>query len=156
MKLRTILIPMDFSEESENAFDVAALIAGRSHAELLLFHVIDMPLAHLFSGAKRIIIAKEAAEEVNMAQTYLPRMVVEAKDKLQAFVNRYLELRIRKQIALDKFTKDIANFIVAENADLIVLGFHSNGESAADITRRQMEEQIIHLAKAPVFTVKKK
>lgn len=156
MKLRTILIPMDFSEESENAFEVAALIARRSHAELLLLHVIDMPLAHLFSGAKRIITAEEAAEEVNMAQTYLPRMVVQAKDKLQAFVNRYPELRIRKQIVFDEFTKDIADFIVAENADLIVLGSHSDGESAADITRSQMEEKIIHQAKVPVFTVKKK
>lgn len=156
MKLRTVLIPVDFSEESENAFEVAALIAGRSHAELLLFHVIDMPLAHLFSGRKRIITAKEAAEEVNMAQTYLPRMVVQAKDKLQAFVNRYPELRIRKQIVFDEFTKDIADFIVAESADLIVLGTHSDGESAADITRSQIEEKIIHQAKVPVFTVKKK
>lgn len=156
MKLRTILVPMDFSEESENAFEVAALIARRSHAELLLLHVIDMPLAHLFSGEKRMATVEEATEEVQFAHTYLPRIVVQAKEKLQVFVNRYPELRIRKQIVFDESAKDIADFVTAENSDLIILGSHVGGMSVEDALLSHTEEKIIHQAKVPVFTVKKK
>jgi nucleotide-binding universal stress UspA family protein len=156
MKLRTILVPMDFSEESESAFEVAALIARRSHAELLLLHVIDMPLTYMFSGGQHISMVDRATEEVQFAHTYLPKIVVQAKEKLQVFVNRYPELRIRKQIIFDEFAKDAADFITAERADLIILGSHASEGSVEDVRLSQIEEKVIHQAKVPVFTVKKR
>lgn len=152
MKLRTILVPMDFSEASENAFEVAALLAKRSHAEIVLLHVIDMPPIYLFSGEKRVTSTEQAMEEIQYTYNYLPRIVARVKENLQVFADRYPELRVRKQLVFDEFAKDIADFVTAESADLIVIGSHEQVNSTISTT----EEKIIHRAKVPVLTVKGK
>lgn len=49
-KTKTILVGIDYTKSSENALLYAILLAKKSGASLLLFHVFDMPLIHTNSG----------------------------------------------------------------------------------------------------------
>ena len=42
-KIKTILVPTDFSEEAENAFLYAIEMAGTTKAEIVLFHAFHHP-----------------------------------------------------------------------------------------------------------------
>ena len=48
---QSILVGIDFTKSSENALNYAIMLAEKSKAALLLFHVFDTPIVHTNSGA---------------------------------------------------------------------------------------------------------
>ncbi len=44
--MKKILVPVDFSNQSENAALIAGSIASKTDAEICLFHVIDIAILH--------------------------------------------------------------------------------------------------------------
>lgn len=50
-KIKTILVGIDYTKSSDNALQYAILLAEQSKASLMLFHVYENPIVHLYSGA---------------------------------------------------------------------------------------------------------
>lgn len=49
--MKKILVPTDFSKEAENAIKVAAQLAEKHSCELILLHMLDLPLVQLNAGS---------------------------------------------------------------------------------------------------------
>lgn len=50
-KIKTILVGIDYTKSSDNALQYAILLAEKSKSSLMLFHVYENPIVHLYSGA---------------------------------------------------------------------------------------------------------
>ena len=45
--MKKLLVPTDFSKEAEKALKVAAQIAKKHNCEILLLHMLDLPIQQL-------------------------------------------------------------------------------------------------------------
>ena len=48
--MKKLLVPTDFSTEAENAVKVAAQLAKKHNCELILLHMLELPLNQLSTG----------------------------------------------------------------------------------------------------------
>ena len=49
--MKKILVPTDFSNEAENAVKVAAELAKKHNFEIVLLHMLDLPIQQLNTGS---------------------------------------------------------------------------------------------------------
>jgi len=142
MKIKTILVPTDFSDAAGNALHLAAALARRSDADLLLLHVIELPIG-----------SPVAPNHRESSDAYLPHKLAETKEKLRLLSEIYPDLHIRKHVVLDDEGRALADFVTEEVADLIVLGTKEDGRLEKTKGSGTIEK-IIRMAQVPVFTVK--
>jgi nucleotide-binding universal stress UspA family protein len=117
--LKHILVPVDFSECSENAIRFAVAIAIRTGAELKLFHSVQVPLQTAEMSAYPISeLEKEANER-------LTEMVAE----ISAWLERegFRKLRVYHHVAIGFAAEEIAFSADRNKSDLIVMGTHGTG-----------------------------
>jgi nucleotide-binding universal stress UspA family protein len=50
-KNKTILVGVDYTKSSDNALEYAVMMAKKSNASVMLFHIYETPVVHTFSGA---------------------------------------------------------------------------------------------------------
>jgi nucleotide-binding universal stress UspA family protein len=139
-----ILTAIDFSENSECAFDYALTLAAQFNAELTIIHVINEPVdlrgfyvPHIsFEQLEREI--EESA--VKMMETF-------CSTKLGAFSN--YKTSIMTGIPYDEILASAARI----DASLIVLGTH--GRTGLDrILFGSTAERVVRSASCPVLTVR--
>jgi len=49
--IETILVGIDYTKSSDNALEYAIMMAAKSDASIMLFHMYETPVVHTFSGA---------------------------------------------------------------------------------------------------------
>ncbi len=105
-----ILVPTDFSEESQRAFDAALHIAYPDKSRVTLLHVIE-------------VIADATFEEFEAFYTKLEKRALKSMDE---WVKRCSQrnLLIEKKILYGNRTGEIVKFAVKNQIDLIVLNSH--------------------------------
>lgn len=142
--MKKILVPTDFSEHSQYALEVAAILAKRFNAKLVLFHMI---------GISESVLSKSELEEQKEAEYYLQL----AKKKLNSFLDKsYLKgLAIRTIIQnlkdfdeVEKVAKEIA-------ADLIVMGSHGTSKVKSFFVGSNTEK-VVRASKIPVLVIKRR
>ena len=143
-KFNKILFALDFSENSEHAFDYAFSLARNYNARLVLIHVIQEP--------------------VDLSGFYVPHI---SFDKLEKEIEEGAEKMIKK--FCDNMLRDYTNYetaIVAgipyqeilkkaedENVSLIVMG--TQGRKGIDhLLFGSTAERVVRNAKCPVMTVR--
>ncbi|MEH0156157.1 universal stress protein [Limibacter armeniacum] len=152
MKLKRILVPTDFSEEANNALDVAVEIADIANAEISLLHVVDVPSVTHYDSVTAIGGVDESPELYNVYTGSLQK-VVEAK--MKQISEQYPNVLIHEHIVFDSLQRHIASFVTKDETDLIVMG--SSGIHGIDeLFIGSNTEKVIRLAKAPVLTIKQK
>ena len=60
--MKKILVPVDFSEHSENALEVAATLAKKYHLEIVVLHML---------GLSNTDLTKDDSQELKEAQFYM-------------------------------------------------------------------------------------
>lgn len=110
LKLRTILVPVDFSERSRAALNYALAIAQDSGASLVVLHVLDPILAPGRLESARLRQLKSSSR-------------AEANDQLQALGDELAERGVRARLFLRQgpAANIILTFAVAKQADLIIM-----------------------------------
>lgn len=117
--LQRILVPVDFSECSENAIRFATAVALRTGAEIKLFHSVHVPL--------------QTAEMVNFPMAELEKTAVA---RLAAVVDeivfwldkeRFPALKVLSQVTVGFAAEEIATQAAHDKTDLIVMGTHGTG-----------------------------
>ena len=142
--MKTILVPVDFSEHSEYALEVAASIAKRFQAKLILFHMI---------GVSASVLAKSEVEEREEVKYYLNL----AREKLATFLDRpYL-----KNVAIETIIQNLKDFAEVDavareqQADLIVMGSHGTSGLSTFFVGSNTEK-VVRTSETPILVIKSK
>ncbi len=142
--MNTIVVPVDFSKYSEYALEVAANIAKRFKAKLILFHMI---------GVSGSVLAKSELEEQEEVKYYLKL----AREKLATFLDQpYL-----KGVAIETIIQNLKDFTevaaVAQErqADLIVMGSHGTSGLNPFFVGSNTEK-VVRTSETPTLVIKSK
>ena len=144
---RSILVPIDFSENSEKSAIYAAKLAACFGCPVTLLHVInlrDYPLNRYpleYTVPDRYISQYEFAES-------------EAKDGLKSFENEFSSRGLRVEIETRVGSPFEEILTAADNcgADLVVIGSHG-GSGIGRLLLGSTAERVIERARCPVLVI---
>jgi nucleotide-binding universal stress UspA family protein len=105
-----ILVPVDLSEKSLSAVDVAYNFASQSGAQVVLLHVIETIEHVVFDELK----------------PFYQRLEASARNGLQECAERFVEnkLSVDQAVVYGHRTKEIINYAIANRSDLIIMASH--------------------------------
>ncbi len=112
-EIKTILVPTDFSAKSKNALKVAAKMAQRHGAKLIVTHMVNTYYMIDHAG-KQVIGSQTVQQTIANAQQKLDAVHLD----LQTKYNLTAEIQISTQTMVDT----INELVVNQNVDLVVLG----------------------------------
>ncbi len=123
-KVRKILVPINFSEDSANGLKYAVSLAEKTQAELVVLHVTEKKEADSFLD---LLAVMEGSPMLNPpAAIPVDRLLREKALDLYRFVEKVVRnpgrLKIRRKIVLGDKAKKIARVAKEEGIDLVVLG----------------------------------
>ena len=132
--MSTILVPIDFSEETPEVIECAAMVARRNRSGLVLMHVSP--------GAGAIAPGGSASEEENAAVVNLERL------------ERYLRddgFQVSTAIRTGEPAREIVEFGGSIKADCIIMGRHDH--AAATPAKSPITTYVEKEASCAVVTV---
>lgn len=141
---RRILVPTDFSPQSERAWTTARGLAGALGAELVLLHVfVEAPLFSegLFAADR---VRDVYAEGRAWTERELERWAVSARGE-----GLTVTTRLRTGVAHDETVAAARD----EKAELIVIGTHGRG-GVDRMLLGSVADRVIRLAPCPVLSVR--
>ncbi|MEP2771590.1 MAG: universal stress protein [Fulvivirga sp.] len=147
--MKNILVPTDFSEQAENALEVAYHIAKKADSELTLLHVIeDTTVTSVHYTAD--------LELSNMEnKLFMVRMVEKAKRDIAALNDKYGDIEIKTQIRIGNPYHNIKDYISESEVDFIVMGTKGS-TGLEEFLIGSNAEKVVRHAKCPVLTIHKK
>ena len=114
VSLKKVLVPVDFSPASDQAFQQALRLAESFHLKLILLHVLEPPGSLAFAGlARASSFSKTAASD---AETNVRALLATVSDEGR----KNIRWKIRTGLA----AHEIVEAAQEEDVDLIVIGTH--------------------------------
>jgi nucleotide-binding universal stress UspA family protein len=159
MDVQNILVPIDYSDDSQQALHWGASLAGKYGAKLLLLHVIPTAVEEVYPEATGWLSPTPSYYEFRAPGIWTKRPLIidrvdTAHTELRDFASKHLKDAVPAQvhIAVGKPSEEILRVAREEGVDLIIMGTHGRtgvrhlllGSVAEDVTRH---------APCPVFTV---
>lgn len=142
--MTTIIVPVDFSTNSEYALQAAAILAKEYEAHILAVHMLELATVHAYGQ-------ESVDDRMGKALYYTKR----AEQEFETFLNKdYLKgISVRPIIRHYKVFSELGEIAFAEKADLIVIG--SKGSSGlSEIFIGSNTEKVIRHSKIPVLVIK--
>lgn len=142
--MKKILVPVDFSEHSEYALEVAASIAKQSDAELLVVHMM---------GLSESIMKKNESKEVMEAIYYMKL----AQKRFTDFLDKdYLEgIKVTDMVHNYKVFSELNDVAKSGHADLLVMGSHGSS-GLSEVFVGSNTEKVVRTSDIPVLVIKKR
>ena len=140
--MKTIIVPVDFSEQSEYALKVAASLAKKQKFELIVLHMLELNEAMLTS-----------TEGFHPEQTVF--LLKHAEKRLNEYLNKdYLKgIKVTPVIKHFKVFGEVNDIAEKHNADLIVMGSHGS-DGLKEIFVGSNAEKVVRHSEVPVLVVK--
>ncbi|MFN0020203.1 MAG: universal stress protein [Pirellulaceae bacterium] len=138
MKLRRILVPIDFSPGSEAALEMATSIARDSGGTLILAHVEVIPLSA--GGGEYLYALPEPPTEELLA-------------RLNAVVLPDANIPVERRLLAGDPADAIIRLAQTEDVDMIVMGTHGR-RGLTRLLMGSVAEVVVRAAPCPVLTVK--
>ena len=145
----TILVPVDFSPCSEEAFRVALTLARTFQAKLLLLHVIDTSPLATFNQMGLLTVPSDAQGQKRRLRHHA-----------RLNVRRLLESEAIKGVTVTRIVLEggpfveIAKTARMEKVDLVVMGSYGGRSGNVDkIFFGSTAERVVRTAGCPVLTV---
>ena len=142
IEIRTILCPLDFSENSEHALLYARAFAQAHDAKLLLLHVVELPMSYL---SPEVVLPVDILERQKEACVQNLTAITEA-------VRRELPQTEWLLAEGNPFPR-IVEMARTHGVDLIVMGTHGR-TGLAHALLGSVAEKVVRKAPCPVLTVK--
>jgi nucleotide-binding universal stress UspA family protein len=142
--LRTILVPHDFSPQSDAAFSMAEQLSELSGACLHLLHVVHAPMLHALTptGPLDLALPEVVLTGARLeADELLNRIAADSQQKVEVHVIEGLP------------TDAISTLAEEIRADLIVMGTHGR-EGLTHFLLGSVAERTLRRAPCPVLTVR--
>lgn len=147
--MRKILVPIDFSEESRNAFEVALAIARKTGAAIKLLHVLEMPHTANFSATGDVQVGDNMDQLYTMLLLSITKM--QMGQLLEAIDHKGVE--VVQEVEVGMIISNIKRMVLDEQIDLVVMG--SKGSSGLEeFLIGSNTEKVVRAADCPVLTVK--
>lgn len=140
--MKKIIVPIDFSKHSNYALEVAAGLARKNGAELLVLHMLELNNA---------ILTNTTTEQ----QTHTLFLLRIAESKFAEFLDKdYLEgIKVTPIVKHLKVFSEVNDVAMEHDADLVVMGSHGTS-GARDLFIGSNTEKVVRNADIPVFVVK--
>lgn len=140
--MKTIIVPVDFSDYSEFALKTAASLAKNNKAEIIAMHMLDLQTA-LMNESESYQLERSA---------FLLKL---AKKRFKAFLNKeYLkDVKVVPMVKHFKIFSEVNDVAKQENADLIVMGSHG-ATGFKELFLGSNTEKVIRFSDIPVLIVK--
>lgn len=145
----TILVPVDFSPCSDEAFRIACQMARLCKARMLVLHVIDTSALAAFNRLGLLAVPSDGAAQRRRLRHHA-----------RLNVRRLLESEEAKDLALTRMIVEGAPFVEItktarmQKVDLVVMGSYGGRSGSVDkIFFGSTAEKIVRTAGCPVLTV---
>lgn len=138
---KSILVPVDFSERSKAAFDLALRVAGASKAEVHLLNVVENSTSPDFD---RFPLARKAAS-----------VRAEAKARLAEFARRNPpgEIAVYPEVRCGNAADEIVQAAREEQIDLIIISSHGY-TGWRHVLIGSVAERVVRYAPCPVLVLR--
>ncbi|TBW28002.1 universal stress protein [Gramella sp. KN1008] len=140
--MNTILVPVDFSEYSEYALEVAASIAKKQDAEIVVVHMMDLHDSFLTNDEK---------QEVFNAIQFMEL----TKRRFEKFLDKEFlkDVEVLQAVRNYKVFKELNDVAKEYEADLIVMGSHG-ASGFKEIFVGSNTEKVVRTSETPVLVIK--
>lgn len=140
--MKSIIIPVDFSKQSEHALKVAAHIASKNKAELFVLHMLELSPAMM-------------ANTEYIPQEHIVHLMKMTEERFGEFLDKpYLKnIRITPIIKHYKVLSEVSEVAEKHNADLIVMGSHGV-DGLQEIFIGSNTERVVRTSEIPVLVIK--
>jgi len=141
ISLKSILVPVDFTEPSLNALKYARALAGAFGSQVHVFHAIEDPAVYAWEVYSPPLVREDL--EKNALSQLQQLLTAEEKKQFQA------EFTVR----IGAPFVEIIRFAKEKNTDLIIMGTHGRG-AIAHLLLGSVAERVVRKAPCPVMTVR--
>lgn len=143
MDMEKILVPTDFSKESEYALKAAAKLAKEHNAEIIALHMLDIP---------ETLITREGDEEYPELMFFMKL----AKKRFEDFLDKeYLkDINVSEAVQHHLAFDGIIDSAKKEQADIIVMGSHG-ASGFKEVFVGSNTEKVVRSSDIPVLVIKK-
>ncbi|AKA35454.1 universal stress protein [Flagellimonas lutaonensis] len=140
--MKNIIVPVDFSEQSEKALKVAAGLAKKHNASLFVLHMLELSPAIM-------------ANTEYMPPEHIVHLMKLNEKRFEEFLDRpYLkDVEITPIIKHYKVFSEVNDVAKKHNADLIVMGSHGV-DGLEEIFIGSNTERVVRNAEVPVLVIK--
>lgn len=146
---KTILVPVDFSPCSNEAFRVACQMAGLGGATLLVLHVIDTSTLAAFNRLGLLAVPSDAVPQRRRLRHHARLKVRQLWESKMA-----ADVKITRLIVEGTPFVEIAKVARTGNIDLVVMGSYGGRSGSVDkIFFGSTAEKVVRTAGCPVLTV---
>jgi nucleotide-binding universal stress UspA family protein len=142
---KRICCPVDFSDASRAALEVAADLARRFGAELVLLHAYPIP-GYTFPDGSVVASPRMMQELAEQAQRHLEEWRADAERLVAA-------PRVSAERAVGEPAAEIVSFAQGRGVDLLVLGTHGR-TGLEHALMGSIAERVVRRAHCPVLTVR--
>ena len=146
IRLAKLLVPTDFSEDSEQAARYAVELAKRFQAEIHCVHVVDIP-ADLLSTSDYYMTGPSGQ--------FVDQIREESKKNLEAFTEKNLEgIQVRTAFLEGSPFVEIIRYARDQQIDLVVIATHGRTR-LKHVLFGSVAEKVVRKAPCPVLVVKR-
>jgi len=139
--LRKILVPTDFSITSKRALNYAASLAQSLYSEIVIFHVIDVPVV---TSGDMVFPVDYSSLETDAA--------VQLQNEKADLLSKYGNLSVSVSHSTGVATQEILQKSLKESFDMVIMG--SNGTSGlVEAVFGSVTKNVIANCSCPVLTV---
>ncbi len=150
--MKKILVPVDFSKPAMNAAEVAADIARKTGAQVILLHVIEEIV-----GDSVKVTGDTGVGKTWESKVYTVKLVEKAKKQLAKLAEdpRFEGVRTRTELRLGTPYHGMNAIISEQKVDLVVMGTAGRTDLESMIIGSNTEK-VVRSARCPVLTVQDK
>ncbi len=141
---KKICCPIDFSDASRAAMEVAADLARRSGAELVLLHAYPIP-GYTFPDGSVVASPKMMQDLADQAERHLEEWRAEAA--------KIAGGRVTTEKAIGEPAAEIVSFAKSAGVDLVVVGTHGR-TGLRHALLGSVAERVVRKSTVPVLTVR--
>jgi nucleotide-binding universal stress UspA family protein len=142
---KKILVPVDFSETSKQAFQYALRFAEKFGCEIVLLHVVE-PESVIAGAPTAVDVFAQSEEDVIAAEAELQTLAASSRNRRKSVTSKVRTGRAPNEI--NKVANDL-------DVDLIVIATHGY-TSWRHFCIGSTAERVVHTAPCPVLVVREK
>ena len=150
--MKKILVPTDFSKPAQIATEVAADVARRANAELILLHVVEEATGDSFNVEGQVATTGDWEDRI-----FTLKLIERGKKQMAKVLedSKLAGVRVRQELRVGTPFHGMRTIITEQKVDLVVMGTAGQTKLEEMIIGSNTEKVVRH-ANCPVLTVHKK
>jgi len=156
--MKKIIVPTDFSDQANNALDLASEIAAEENAQIVVMNVIEYSKKQTtFLGSSALNTMGSLSTGIEMDDIYFIELYKKRKGQLEDLISdpRYANIDIIDKIMLGTPYHAIEEEITDSEADFIIMGTTGVNDWEESLIGSTAEKVVRH-SSCPVITLRKK